>query len=278
LSHVPRKLEKELLLGSDGEVHCCQVATRSPRPQDLGARGVQLFKRAFNICFMSGARAKRWHSRVGRPPSQAANDVHAALIAAARHLFLKHGYQKVTARQIATAAGTTPAMIHYYFGNKMGLFRAMLHEAVQPFTRLLSAAKATPSMDISSIIDAHIRTIAANPWIVSLLVHEVLPEGGKFRAAFVREIASRLFPMLVGVVEQGRREGRLRTDLDARLVALSIVSLNVFPLVVRSIAAPVLGFKLEGAELDRLIAHTSSLLLNGITAEPTKTTHSRART
>ncbi|HEY8537400.1 MAG TPA: TetR/AcrR family transcriptional regulator [Steroidobacteraceae bacterium] len=227
---------------------------------------------------MSRTRAKRLHTRsVGRPPSQTGNDVHAALITAARQLFLKHGYQKVTARQIAAAAGTTPAMIHYYFENKMGLFRAMLHEAVQPFTRLLSAAKATrPTTDIGSIVDGHIRTIAANPWIVTLLVHEVLPEGGKFRPTFVREIASRLFPMLVGIVEQGQRDGHLRADLDPRLVALSVVSLNAFPLIVRSIAAPILGFKLEGAELDRLIAHTSALLASGIAAESVKTSRREA--
>ena len=194
----------------------------------------------------------------------------AALMAAAKELFLKFGFEKVTARAIAAAAGTTPAMIHYYFENKIGLFRAMLQEAVEPLTRMLSGAVDAPTRsdtDVAALIDGHIRMAAANAWLASLIVNDVLPEGGKFRAAFVRDIASRLLPMLVSLIEQGRREGKFRKDIDAQLTALSIVSLNMFPLISRPITAPVLGFKLEGDGLDRLISHTTSLLLNGIAAK-----------
>lgn len=219
---------------------------------------------------MSKARVKRARSRtVGRPSAESEADVRAALIAAAKQLFLKHGFEKVTARQIAAAAGTTPAMIHYYFENKIGLFRAMLEQAIEPFSRMLGSAVDTPTgsvEDITGLMEGHIRTAAANTWIASLIVNEVLPEGGKFRAAFVRDIASRLLPMLVALIEQGRREGKFRNDLDPHLTALSIVSINIFPFISRPITAPILGFKLEGADLDRLIAHTTKLLLHGIAA------------
>jgi TetR/AcrR family transcriptional regulator len=217
---------------------------------------------------MAKVRAKRARVRgVGRPAAEAEADVRAALIAAAKQLFLKYGFEKVTARQIAAAAGTTPAMIHYYFDNKIGLFRAMLQEAIEPFSRMLSGALDAPSGaagDLAALIEGHIRTAAANAWIASLIVNEVLPEGGKFRAAFVREIASRLLPMLVALIEQGRRDGKFREDIDARLTALSIVSLNIFPFISRPITGPILDIKLEGADLDRLIAHTTTLLLQGI--------------
>lgn len=220
---------------------------------------------------MRKARTKRARTRaVGRPTSQSDADVRAALIAAAKELFLKFGFEKVTARAIAAAAGTTPAMIHYYFENKIGLFRAMLQEAVEPLSRMLSgvaAAPSQPSTDVAALIEEHLRMAAANTWLASLIVNDVLPEGGKFRAAFVRDIASRLLPMLVSLIEHGRREGKFRSDVDPQLTALSIVSLNMFPLISRPITAPILGFKLEGAELDRLIAHTTALLLNGIAAK-----------
>ena len=213
-------------------------------------------------------RTKRSRSRtVGRPAAQSEADVRAALISAAKQLFLKFGFEKVTARQIAAAAGTTPAMIHYYFENKMGLFRAMLQEAIAPFTQMLSGAVETPETgdkDLAALVSGHIRLAAANSWIASLIVHDVLPEGGKFRATFTRDIASRLLPLLVTLIEQGKREGKFRKDLDPRLTALSIVSLNIFPLISRPVTAPVLGFKLEGEGLDELIAHTTKLLLEGI--------------
>jgi AcrR family transcriptional regulator len=221
---------------------------------------------------MTRVRTRRARVRgVGRPSAGAEADIRAALIAAAKQLFLKYGFEKVTARQIAAAAGTTPAMIHYYFENKIGLFRAMVQEAIEPFIRMLSGAVDAPSGssdDLAALVEGHMRTAAANAWIASLIVHDVLPEGGKFRATFVRDIASRLLPMLGELLEQGRREGRFREDLDARLTAWSILSLNVFPLISRPVVGPVLGIKLEGEDLDRLIAHTIRLLLHGIAAKP----------
>jgi TetR/AcrR family transcriptional regulator len=191
-------------------------------------------------------------------------------MSAAKELFLKYGFAKVTARQIAAAAGTTPAMIHYYFENKVGLFRAMLQEAIEPFGRMLSGAvgneSPVPGADLSALINGHIRMAAANAWIAPLIVNEVLPEDGQFRAAFVRDIASRLLPMLVQLIEQGRQAGKFREDIDPHLTALSIVSLNMFPLISRPITGPILGFKLEGDDLERLISHTTRLLLSGIGA------------
>jgi AcrR family transcriptional regulator len=217
---------------------------------------------------MLNRKLKRVRSRgVGRPSVEAEADVRAALIDAAKQLFLKSGFEKVTARQIATAAGTTPAMIHYYFENKIGLFRAMLQQAIDPFSRMLGGAaqsKSEEGQNIETLIAGHIRTVSANAWIASLIVNDVLPEGGKFRASFIRDIASKLLPMLVELIEQGKRDGRFRKDLDAQLTALSIVSLNMFPLITRPITGPILGFKLEGADLERLIGHTTKLLLEGI--------------
>jgi TetR/AcrR family transcriptional regulator len=220
---------------------------------------------------MQRTRARKARSRtVGRPSTQSDADIRSALMSAAKELFLKHGFAKVTARQIAAAAHTTPAMIHYYFENKVGLFRAMLQEAIEPFGRILSTAVAAgngaPPADLAALIGGHVRTAVANSWIATLIVNEVLPEGGQFRAAFVRDIASRLLPMLVELLEHGRKNGTLRSDIDPKLTALSILSLNVFPLISRPITGPVLGFKLESDDVERFIAHTTRLLFQGIGA------------
>jgi TetR/AcrR family transcriptional regulator len=220
---------------------------------------------------MQRVKAKRARKRtVGRPSAQAEADIRAALVAAAKELFLKHGFEKVTAREIAAAAGTTPAMIHYYFENKVGLFRAMLQQAIEPLGRMLSSAvearaDATP-MDLASLIGGHIRMAASNSWFAPLIVNEVLPESGQFRAAFVRDIASKLLPMLVELLERGRAAGTYREDIDPRLTALSIVSLNMFPFISHPITGPLLGIKLEGEDLNRLIENTTRLLFHGIEA------------
>src|SRR4030095_4309650 len=126
-------------------------------------------------------RRPRLRSR-GRPPVDADSDVRSALLDAASRVFLKHGFERVTARQIAVAADTTPAMIHYYFGNKLGLFRAMLERAIGPVRELIagSLSQAGAVVDPAVLIRMHMRTAAANPWIATLIVNEVLAEKGRF--------------------------------------------------------------------------------------------------
>jgi TetR/AcrR family transcriptional regulator len=196
----------------------------------------------------------------GRPAATSGVEVRATLLHAARRLFLKHGYAKVTARLIATAAQTTPAMIHYYFGDKAGLFRAMLNDAIQPLFGLVDAA---PELELQQLIRLQMQLNAANPWIATLIVNEVFAGEGRLRALFIREVASRMLPKLIALLTQARAQGRMRADLDPRLAALSLLSLNMFPFIARSVLSPVLNLKLEGDELESLIAHNSALFLRG---------------
>lgn len=204
----------------------------------------------------------------GRPPVDADSDVRSALLDAASRLFLKHGFDRVTARQIAVAAGTTAAMIHYYFGNKLGLFRAMLERAIGPVRELLAAslAQAGTVVDPAVLIRMHMRTAAENPWIATLIVNEVLAEKGRFRGTFIRDFAGRQAPLVLELLQRARATGRLREDLDVRLAALSLLSLCMFPFLTRAVVGPVLGLKFDDDDTERLIAHTARLFAAG--AEP----------
>ncbi len=52
------------------------------------------------------------------------------LLEAAEDEFAAFGFQGARMRHIAAAAGVQPALIHHYFGDKEGLFRAMLERAL----------------------------------------------------------------------------------------------------------------------------------------------------
>lgn len=203
----------------------------------------------------------------GRPAVGSDEDVRSALLDSAGKLFLKYGFERVTARQIAAGAGTTPAMIHYYFTNKLGLFRAMLDRAIQPLRERLVGLlmQADGALDVSALIAMHMRTVATNSWIPVFILNEVLVEKGRFRATFIREIASRQLPMVVELLERGRAAGTFRPDLDCKLAALSLLSLCMFPFLTRPVSATVLGLKYEGEDLERLIEHTAKVFLSGIT-------------
>lgn len=202
----------------------------------------------------------------GRPVVGTDDDVRTALLDAAGKLFLKHGFERVTARQIAAAAGTTPAMIHYYFSNKLGLFRAMLDRAILPVRERLTGLllQADGPLDITSLLATHMRTVATNSWIPVFILNEVLVEKGRFRATFLREIASRQLPLVVELLERGRVAGRFRPDLDPRLAALSLLSLCMFPFLTKPVSEAALGLRYEGEGLEQLIEHTARLFLRGI--------------
>lgn len=202
----------------------------------------------------------------GRPAGGTEADIRAALLDAAGKLFLKHGFERVTARQIATAAGTTPAMIHYYFSNKLGLFRAMLDSAIAPLRERLAGLllQKDGALDVPSLIATHMRMVATHSWIPVFILNEVLVEKGRFRATFIREIAGRQLPLVVELLERGRVAGAFRQDLNPKLAALSLLSLCMFPFLTKPVSATALGLKYDGEALEELIEHTARLFLRGI--------------
>jgi AcrR family transcriptional regulator len=207
----------------------------------------------------SGAR------RAGRPPAAAEAQVREALLNAARSLFLRYGFRAVSSRQVAAAAGVNPAMIHYYFDGKEGLYRAMLETAIAPIvTRLQTMLGEPRSADVEGLVRTYMRVLAANPWIPGLIVREVLTPDGSFRQAFVRDFAGRFAPMLRNVIGREVEGGRLRSDLDPSLTVVSMLGLALFPFISLPVTTRVLGIDASEPGIDKLITHTVRVLLHGI--------------
>ena len=160
-------------------------------------------------------------------------------------------------------------MIHYYFGDKLGLYRAMLEEATAPLVAHLLGLERAPTSeppDLDALMSAYMRMLASNPWLPRLIVHEVLDEGGQFREQFIEHFAGRLAPIFVGVLRRECERGALRADLDPRLAAISALSLCIFPFVALPITSRVLGFTTSAEDLDRLARHTTRLFREGVVA------------
>jgi AcrR family transcriptional regulator len=203
--------------------------------------------------------------RVGRPASAADAQVREALLSAARNLFLRYGFRSVSSRQVAAAAGVNPAMIHYYFDGKEGLYRAMLESAIAPIVSRLQAMLGEPrSADVDGLVRTYMQVLAANPWIPGLIVREVLTPDGSFRQAFVRDFAGRFAPMLRKIIGREIERGRLRGDLDPSLTVVSILGLALFPFISLPVTTRVLGIDASEAGIEELITHTVRVLLHGI--------------
>jgi TetR/AcrR family transcriptional regulator len=200
----------------------------------------------------------------GRPTTENAEDVREKLLEAARELFPRYGYRGVSSRQIGAAAGVNFAMIRYYFGGKPGLYREMLQGALQPASQTLDAMSAPHSgPQLAQTLENVTRVWAANPWVAGFVVREVLAPDGPMRAMFLREFPERLAPVVERMVEGEIAAGKLRADLDPRLLVLSIVSLAVFPFLALPLTSRVFGVRNDEEFVGRFLRHTADLLARG---------------
>jgi AcrR family transcriptional regulator len=215
--------------------------------------------------------ARRRRGR-GRPKGGSAGKVRERLLEAARELFLRYGYRAVSSRQIGAAAGVNFALIRYYFGGKPGLYREILKSVLPPDVERLSDAvwmgdyleAGEAGVRLADILSHITRVWAANPWIAGFVLREVLSPGAPMRAMFLREFPERLAPMVERAVRAEMARGTLRSDLDPKLLVLSVVSLAVFPFLGFPVTSRVFGVRDDEEFLTRFLRHTQALLTSGV--------------
>lgn len=204
----------------------------------------------------------------GRPASGAAPNSRTALIEAARELFAKHAFDRVSTKQLAAHAGVNPAMINYHFGGKAALLEATFRETVTPvvgeIARLLTTEQNAHGAPLRRFFEIYMRTFAANPWLPQLMARHVLPEGGALQKVVIAELGSRLGPLFVGEIGRARARHALRSNLDPVLTTLSLISLAVFPFLSMPVTSRVFGLSFDEEFVERLIAHNTALFYDGV--------------
>ena len=187
------------------------------------------------------------------------------MLAAARTLFTQRGFNEVGIRALAAAADATPAMIHYYFGDKEGLYVAMLEDAIGTLLVQLRDLAVSPSSadPIRGFLQLYIGTLARDPWIPRLLIREVLAEGAPFRERFINEFASPAAKFVPTFLRKDSMQRRLRKDLDPVLATLSLIGMAAFPFIAYPVVSRVYGIQINEEFRERFIAHTAQLFLHG---------------
>lgn len=204
---------------------------------------------------------------VGRPRAGAA-DVRAKLLDAAIGQFTRVGIHASSLRAIAAAAGVTPAMLHYYFGDKRQMTTAIIDERLLPALASLRARIEAGGDDPAALARTFVEgigeVIAAHPWLPSLWVREVLCEGGALREIVFRRVIPQMPQILAQRFTAARSRGRLAAGLDPRLLVVSLVGLTLFP----AAGAPIWQriFDARDLDADALRAHTLALLEHGLDA------------
>jgi len=199
----------------------------------------------------------------GRPAHKDAGAFREGILDSAELLFAQQGFSVTSVREIALNVGVTPAMVHYYFGNKLQLLRNVLDRTLQPLAQALAHMRSTTSDPVSGFTSLLIRMASEHPNLVILLTREVILPGGQLQAYFIENFAPRLGGALPGMVAIEQQNGRFRRDFEPKLIAMMIMSLCVFPFVARSIAQPALGLKYDASSVEQLVKHVDALVQRG---------------
>src|SRR3990167_7285628 len=147
------------------------------------------------------------------------------LLDAALHAFSHQGIANSSLRAIASAAGVTPALVNYYFGNKEKLLATVVEERVLPL--LLGLGQSLRQTDdepielVRRFIQGMRGIVAQHPWLPPLWVREVLCEGGGLRDLLMSRLAPMLPHMLAARFTAAPQRRAPNPDLDPPLAAVS---------------------------------------------------------
>ena len=207
----------------------------------------------------------------GRPVRrQGHGDVRGSLLDAAIARFAVKGIAATSLREIATEAYVTPALLHYYYGDKAQLVEAMVQDRVLPAFGIVRARVAAAGDDVADTVAAFVcgltEVMKLHPWWPQLWVREVLCEGGALRDLLVQRIAPDIARLLVGRFAAAQATGRLNADLDPRLLLPTLVGLTIFP----AAGAPIWRqlFDADDLGLEDMRGHALALLDRGLELTP----------
>jgi AcrR family transcriptional regulator len=219
------------------------------------------------------------HRTRGRPvQSSGRPDAREALLDAAVALFAERGVAASTAVDIASRAGVTPAMIHYYFKGRDRLIDAVVEERMARFVMHVFGVpldrRASAADMIATIAGRIFDAASLMPWMPPIWIREIASEGGLLRERALRHLPVAAVGGFVERLAAAQRRGEIAEGIEPRIVFVSIMGLTMFPLATQSVWR-----RLPGA--DRLTAkdlqhHAMTLLATGLSGRSAARTRRRA--
>lgn len=191
------------------------------------------------------------------------------LLDSAARLFAENEYSAVRVSDVAAAAGTTTTMITYHFGNRQTLYERAADSAL---SRLIVRFEKARSLRPGARVDGMIKTLVAglgDEMDAARLLQRELLRPPQSRTAATQRCVTRLLELILGTVSAARRAGDLGQEVNPALFAQALLSMVLQTTTLWPAAAPILGTRLDGEDLEQLAGIAVELASRGFgTANP----------
>lgn len=155
-------------------------------------------------------------------------------MAAANIEFVAHGFSGASVNVIAAGAGLNKRMLYQYFGNKEGLFVAVLeaaYERIRSGEGALELDHLPPEDALEKLVLFSYDHFIENPDFLALLNIENLHEAKHLRNSDrIQEMHPPFVKALRELLTRGQAAGTIRAGVDPVELYISIASLCVFHL------------------------------------------------
>ena len=187
-----------------------------------------------------------------------------AILQAAEQVFARAGFHGATMAEIALRAGLPKSNLHYYFGTKAEVYRAVLGHILRLW--LAETDSITPDADpreaLGHYIAAKMRLSAERPDASRVFANELLhgaPEIGDYLRGELRTLVADKAQVIEGWIAAGRM-----APVDPVHLFISLWALTQTYADFETQVCAVLGrTALEPADYHRATAHVQALVLRG---------------
>ena len=177
---------------------------------------------------------------------QQVQDTETRILQIAEQEFMAKGFTGARTTSMAESAGVTHAMLHYYFRTKEKLFERIISEKIGLLKEAMYSSIGDFNLPLSeiirNIINRHLVFLAANPELPRFLISEIIsnPERSASFLENLHKYAPTIISILQNKIDMESSAGNCR-KVDAKMLMLDIVSLNVFSYVASPIINAALG-------------------------------------
>jgi AcrR family transcriptional regulator len=185
------------------------------------------------------------------PRTRDAARTKAELIAAAIEVFAEAGFFGARVDEIAARTQTTKRMIYYYFGDKQGLFAAVLQEVYAGIRQSEEALDLghLPPLDALAVLIKHTFNYHdERPYLARLFQAENSQEAVHLLADPNQPARNRpIIAIIEDILERGHRDGTIVRKVDAIELHLMIVSVALYRITNASTVLATFGMDMSTA-------------------------------